>query len=192
MKEKQGKLIIICAPSGSGKTTIVKAVLQQLDHLEFSVSATSRQPRSGEENGRDYYFLQTEEFQKRIDRDDFLEWEEVYKGSYYGTLKSELQRIWDKGNHVIFDVDVEGGLSIKKHYPENSLSVFIKPPSLEELKKRLTGRGTETEETLKKRVEKAEIELSYAERFDLVVVNDDLHKAIGETLENIRQFIDKK
>lgn len=189
MAEINGKLIIICAPSGTGKITIVKALLPEFPGLEFSVSACSRAPRNGEVDGKDYYFLSPEEFKNRIEKGDFLEWEEVYPGSFYGTLKSEVKRIWDKGSHVIFDVDVLGGLSIKKQYPHNSLAIFIKPPSIEELSKRLVGRGTETRESLNKRIEKAELEMSYEPRFDVSVVNDNLQHAIEKTSGLVDTFL---
>jgi len=185
----KGKLIIISAPSGSGKTTIVKEILASGLNIEFSVSAASRQPRINEVNGRDYYFLSVDEFKEKIENDEFLEWEEVYPGSFYGTLKSELQRIWDKGNHVIFDVDVKGGINIKKYSPENALAIFIKAPSIEELEKRLRNRLTDNEETILKRVAKAEYELSFAPKFDKIVVNDNLEKAVKETYETIGAFI---
>lgn len=184
-----GKLIIISAPSGSGKTTIVKQILASGLNIEFSVSAASRQPRSNEINGRDYYFMSADEFRKRIENDDFLEWEEVYSGSFYGTLKSEIQRIWDKGNHVIFDVDVKGGLNIKKHDPEHALAIFIQAPSVAELGQRLKNRLTDTEETIKKRIAKAEYELSFAPQFDKIIINDNLEEAVKETYETIKAFI---
>jgi len=185
----KGKLIIISAPSGSGKTTIVKEILASGLNIEFSVSAASRKPRLNEVNGRDYYFMSVDEFKRKIENDAFLEWEEVYPGSFYGTLKSELQRIWDKGNHVIFDVDVKGGINIKKYSPENALAIFIKAPSIEELEKRLRNRLTDNEETILKRVAKAEYELSFAPKFDKIVVNDNLEKAVKETYETIGAFI---
>jgi guanylate kinase len=191
MTETQGKMLIVCAPSGSGKTTIVRALLNEIDELEFSVSATSRPAREGEIHGKDYYFLTSDEFRSRIDSGEFLEWEEVYKGSFYGTLKAEVQRIWGKGSHVIFDVDVIGGLSIKKQYPDNSLAIFIQPPSIAELKNRLLGRGTETAETLDKRIAKAQFEIGFAEQFDIIIVNDDLQSAINEALEQVRTFLTK-
>jgi guanylate kinase len=191
MKDNQGKLVIVCAPSGSGKTTIVRAVLQEIKELQFSVSATSRKVREGEVHGKDYYFIPEDEFKSRIEKGDFLEWEEVYSGSFYGTLKSEVNRICDQGLHVIFDVDVIGGLNIKKQYPDNALAVFIRPPSIEELRNRLMGRGTETPETLEKRIAKAEYEIGFADQFDLIIVNDVLEQAISETLEQIRRFISK-
>lgn len=187
--ESKGKLIIVCAPSGSGKTTIVKSVLPGIPSLEFSVSACSRSPREGEVHGKDYYFLSEEEFRKKIDEGAFLEWEEVYPGSFYGTLKSEVQRIWNEGKHVIFDVDVFGGINIKKQYPDNSLALFIMPPSVEELRARLTGRGTETPESLEKRISKAEYEMGFASGFDATVVNDDLEMAIALTREIMNSFL---
>lgn len=189
MSDSKGKLIIVCAPSGSGKTTIVKSVLPDISSLEFSVSACSRTPREGEVNGKDYYFLSEDEFRKKIDEGAFLEWEEVYPGSFYGTLKSEVQRIWNEGKHVIFDVDVVGGINIKKQYPDNSLALFIMPPSVEELRARLTGRGTETPESLEKRISKAEFEMGFASGFDATVVNDDLEMAIALTREIMNSFL---
>ncbi len=189
MSEIKGKLIIVCAPSGSGKTTIVKAVLPEIRSLEFSVSACSRPPREGEADGKDYYFLSEEEFRKKIDEGAFLEWEEVYPGSFYGTLKSEVQRIWNNGRHVIFDVDVIGGLNIKKQYPDNSLALFIMPPSVEDLRARLIARGTETPQSLEKRIDKAEFEMGFAPEFDATVVNDDLEMAISLTREIMNSFL---
>lgn len=186
-----GKLIIFSAPSGSGKTTIVKDVLKKIPDLEFSISACSRKPRQNEENGRDYYFLTEEEFRKGIENNDFVEWEEVYLGQLYGTLKSELERIWNKGNHVVFDVDVVGGLNIKKMFPENSLSVFIKAPSIEILRQRLIKRGTENPEQVEKRVNKASYEMSFAPMFDLIIINDILETAIQETIDKIEEFLKK-
>ncbi len=187
-----GQLIIFSAPSGTGKTTILKKILEKGFPLEFSVSACSRPMRKGEINGKDYYFLSAEAFRHKIANGDFLEWEEVYSGSYYGTLKSELERIWQNGHHVIFDVDVLGGVNIKKKYPENSLSIFILPPSIEELEKRLSKRSTETTETLQKRLNRAKMELSYAHEFDIRIVNDDLKKAIKEVEKAITTFIKNK
>jgi len=185
----KGKLIVVSAPSGSGKTTIVRQMLASGLNLEFSVSAASRAPRINEIDGKDYYFLSTEDFKKKIADNAFIEWEEVYPGSYYGTLKTEVTRIWEKGNHVIFDVDVVGGLNIKKQYPENCLSLFVKPPSVAELENRLRGRSTDSEDTIKKRIAKAEYELSFARHFDHIIVNDTLETAIEETYNTIRNFI---
>lgn len=184
-----GKLIIVSAPSGAGKTTLVKYLLESLDSIEFSVSCATRDPRDGEINGKDYYFISSEEFQQKIKNEEFAEWEEVYTGSYYGTLKSEIQRIWAKGNHVIFDIDVVGGINLKKIYPENSLSVFIMPPSVDELERRLRSRNTESEEKLQIRVEKAENELLLAPQFDSVILNDDLEKSKKEIVGLISDFL---
>lgn len=185
----EGKLIIFSAPSGAGKTTIVKQLLAAFPQLEFSVSATSRAMREGEINGKDYYFIPADDFRKKIAENEFLEWEEVYQNQYYGTLKSELQRIWDKGHHVIFDVDVVGGLNIKNAYPEKSMAVFVMPPSFEILKERLTNRSTENEESLKKRLEKAKWELSFADKFDVVLVNDKLEECVGRAVELVEEFL---
>ncbi|MEY4875437.1 MAG: hypothetical protein RL708_586 [Bacteroidota bacterium] len=184
-----GKLIIIAAPSGAGKTTVVKHILQQFPQLSFSVSATTRAMRQGETDGRDYYFLSEQEFKNRIANDEFVEWEMVYVGKYYGTLKSELQRVWNNNQHIIFDVDVEGGLHIKNKYPNNSLSVFINPPSLEVLKTRLTDRNTESAESLNERISKAEHELSFASQFDVVLTNDDLQQTLAKAEQLINDFL---
>ena len=188
-KAMNGKLLIFSAPSGSGKTTIVKRLLGQIPELEFSISACSRPKREGEVNGRDYHFLSVDEFKKRIENDEFVEWEEVYPGSFYGTLKSEVERIWQKGHHVVFDVDVKGGLNIKRLYGQRALAIFVMPPSIEELQKRLDLRGTETPETLAKRVGKAREEMGYTKDYDLVIVNDNLDKAVAETMETVQRFI---
>ena len=188
----KGKVIIVSAPSGAGKTSIVKHVLQYLPELSFSTSATTRTMREGEINGKDYYFLSVEDFKKGICRDVFLEWEEVYANQFYGTLKSEIQRIWDEGKTVIFDVDVKGGLNIKKYFGDKALAIFVEPPTIEELENRLRKRGTETEESLHKRVEKAEYELSFAPKFDKIILNDDLDVAREEMLHTIREFLDKE
>ncbi len=189
MSNTKGKLIIICAPSGTGKTTIVKSVLPDFPQLEFSVSACSRPPRNGEVHGKDYYFLTEKEFRQKIAEDAFLEWEEVYPGSFYGTLRSEVQRIWNNGKHVVFDVDVVGGLNIKRQYPENALALFIMPPSVDELRNRLCERGTENQESMDKRINKAEFEMGFAPRFDATVVNDDLEMAIHLTREIFTSFL---
>ena len=174
-----GKLLIFSAPSGAGKTTVVKHLLTKNFKLEFSISATNRPMRPNEVDGKDYHFLSTEEFQSRISKDDFLEWEEVYKGCFYGTLKSEVDRITEKGNNVIFDVDVVGGLNIKKFYEDKALAVFIQPPSVEELENRLRGRSTDSEEVIRNRVDKFIYELSYAKRFDTIIVNEDVYTSQG-------------
>ena len=160
--------------------------------MRFSTSATTRTKREGEINGKDYHFLSVDDFKKGIKRDEFLEWEEVYANQFYGTLKSEIQRIWDEGKTVIFDVDVKGGLNIKKYFGDKALAIFVEPPTVQELENRLRKRGTETEESLRKRVEKAEYELSFAPRFDKIILNDDLEVARAEMLQTIRQFLDEE
>jgi guanylate kinase len=186
---KKGKLIIFSAPSGAGKTTIVKHLLQSGLNLEFSISAASREKRAGEENGKDYYFITAEEFRNKINQGAFLEWEEVYKDHFYGTLKSEVERIRNKGNHVIFDVDVVGGLNIKKYFGNEALAVIVIPPNVKELEKRLRGRSTENGESLKKRLEKAEYELSFADEFDYQLINDDLVAAKKEAKQLVLDFV---
>jgi len=185
----QGKLIIFSAPSGSGKSTIVNYLINQGVPVEFSISACSRLPRGDEKNGVHYYFLSPEEFQYKIDADEFLEWEEVYKDNYYGTLRSEVERIWAEGKHVIFDIDVIGGINLKNKFTNNALSVFIKAPSIDVLKKRLSDRNTETKSQLNMRLDKAEKEMSYANEFDLVIINDNLEVAQAEAHQKITTFI---
>ncbi len=185
----KGKLIIFSAPSGSGKTTILKEVLKQRNDLEFSISACSRPPRGAEKHEVDYYFLSVEDFKQRIENNQFVEWEEVYDNRFYGTLKSELERIWAQGKHVLFDVDVVGGLNIKKMYPDQALAIFIQAPSVEILKERLIGRNTEDEENLQLRLNKAEEEMSYAPQFDKIIVNDILGEAVDNTAKIIEEFI---
>lgn len=184
-----GKLIIFSAPSGSGKSTIINYLLTQNLNLSFSISATSRAPRGTEQNGVEYFFLTPEEFKQRIANNEFLEYEEVYKDRFYGTLKAQVEKQLAAGQNVIFDVDVVGGCNIKKFYGDRALSVFIQPPSLEELRKRLSGRGTDAPEVIESRLAKATFELSYAEKFDVVIVNDNLEKAQEEALKTIRDFI---
>ncbi|OJX35310.1 MAG: guanylate kinase [Flavobacteriia bacterium 40-80] len=186
---KKGKCVIFSAPSGAGKTTIVRALLEQIDLLEFSVSACSRQPRPNEKNGVDYYFLSAEEFRKKIDNDEFLEWEEVYKDHFYGTLKSEVERIWKDGKAVIFDVDVVGGINLKNKLGEQALAIFVAPPAIETLEERLRIRSTETEDKIRIRTEKARYEMSFAEKFDVVLVNELLEKSIAEAKEITERFI---
>ena len=187
---KTGKLIVFSAPSGSGKTTIVKHLLKQKDlNLEFSVSATSRQPRPHEEDGKDYYFMPLKQFKQHIKNDDFLEWEEVYRDNFYGTLKKEVKRIWNEGKNVIFDIDVVGGLDIKHIYPKQTLAVFVKPPSVEELKIRLKKRKTETDERINMRVAKASIEMATAPQFDEILINNDLVTALNEAHELVKSFV---
>lgn len=184
-----GKLIIFSAPSGSGKSTIINFLLEQDLRLCFSVSATSRPPRGSEQHGVEYYFLSPEEFRRRISNGDFLEHEEVYADRFYGTLKEEVERILERGDNVIFDVDVVGGCNIKKYYGDRALSVFIKPPSIEELRNRLEKRGTDSPEVIDNRIAKAEFELSYMPQFDVVVVNDNLNEAREETLRIVKEFL---
>ncbi len=184
-----GKLLIFSAPSGSGKTTIVRRLLEQFSNLEFSISATSRAPRGVEKNGVDYYFLSAEEFAEAVAADKFVEWEEVYKGTCYGTLRSEMERIWSKGNVILFDVDVMGGIRLKEIFGEDAMSIFVMPPSIEELQRRLEGRGTDAPEVIAKRIAKASFELTKAPEFDKQVVNDDLEVAVAEVAEIVKNFI---
>ena len=185
----KGKLIIFSAPSGSGKTTIVHRLMQIFDCLEFSISATSRAPRGQEVDGKDYYFLTNEEFDSRVAADCFVEWEEVYHGTKYGTLKSEMERIWAKNHTILFDVDVKGGVNLKSIFGENALAVFVMPPSVEELRRRLVGRGTDSAEMIERRVAKAEEEIAYADKFDRVVVNDSLEDAVEECRRMVTDFL---
>lgn len=189
---KKGKLIIFSAPSGSGKTTIVKHLLKQDYGLAFSISATSRQPRPNEKHGVDYHFIPEEEFRNKIEQNEFLEWEEVYSGIFYGTLKSEVERILNAGKNVVFDVDVIGGLNIKKFYGNEALAVFIQPPSIKELKRRLQRRSTETEEKINMRIAKAEKEMSYAGQFDVIIVNDTLEHALQKAGQTVEEFLLKE
>ena len=191
MTKKNGKLIIFSAPSGSGKTTIVRNLLDKDFHMEFSISATTRAPRGTEKDGVDYYFLRPDEFRNKIDNDELLEWEEVYTDKYYGTLKSEVERITSKGNNIVFDVDVVGGLNIKKMYADQAIAIFVQPPSIEELKNRLITRGTDSEEVIQQRLNKAEEELTYANDFDYIVVNNHLEKAIAKTEKLLNDFLNE-
>ena len=184
-----GKIIIFSAPSGAGKTTIAKEILKRIPELIFSVSACSRPMRNGERDGVDYYFLSVEDFKKKIDNNEFLEWQEVYPGSYYGTLKKEVERIWQEGKNVMFDVDTFGGINIKNIYKEKALSIFIKTLTPEILNERLTSRGTESQDSLKKRMDKANIELSHSNEFDKIIINDNLNKAIEEAYTTITEFL---
>jgi guanylate kinase len=185
-----GKLIVFSAPSGSGKTTIVQYLLKQEElNLAFSVSATSRDPRGEEKHGEDYYFISLKEFKTHIKAHDFLEWEEVYRDNFYGTLKTEIERIWAMGKNVIFDIDVVGGLRIKKKFPEQTLAVFVKPPSVDELKIRLKKRKTESEEKINMRIAKASVELATAPQFDFIIVNKDLDVALIEAKNLVAKFI---
>jgi len=187
----KGKLLIVSAPSGAGKTTIVKELLNVIPNLKFSVSATSRSKRDNETDGKDYYYLSVSEFKNKIKNDEFLEWEEVYKNQFYGTFKSEIERIWHDGNHVVFDVDVQGGLNIKKQYKKKSLSIFIMPPSLKVLENRLKARQTESKKTLKARTLKARQEIMQFSNFDKVIVNDDLKSAFNEAKKMVSEFLSK-
>jgi len=185
---KTGKLIIFSAPSGAGKSTIVQHLISNNPTLEFSISATSRQPRGQEVNSKDYYFLTPDEFRKKIENNEFLEWEEVYADTYYGTLLSEIERITQKGHHILFDVDVIGGINIKKRFKSKAISFFVMPPSIEELKNRLIKRGTDTLEKIEMRIAKAEQEMSVAILFDYLVVNDNLSQAISEIETKLNEF----
>lgn len=184
-----GKALIFSAPSGSGKTTLVKYLLQNNSDLGFSISASTRDKRGRtEQDGKDYYFLSPEEFKKKIDSDEFIEWEEVYEGNFYGTLKSEIERLWKEGKNVIFDVDVKGGLSLKKYFGDKALAVFVKVPSLDILKERLKDRGTESEESLSRRLFKAKFEMSFENKFDVVLINEDLEQSLAKAQELYVQF----
>lgn len=188
-----GKAIIFSAPSGSGKTTIVKHLLKSNPELGFSISACTRDKRGREEqNGKDYYFLTPEEFKSKIDQGAFVEWEEVYEGNFYGTLKEEIQRIWDEGKTVIFDVDVKGGLHLKEYFGDNALAIFVKVPSLDILTNRLRDRGTESEESLSRRLYKAKFEMSFEEQFDVSLVNDDIEKSFLEAEALVNGFLNRQ
>lgn len=191
--KNQGKLIVFSAPSGSGKTTIVRHLLKiEKLNLEFSISATSRKKRGDEVDGKDYYFLSAKEFISKIKKEEFLEWEEVYRDNFYGTLKTEVERIWAKGKHVIFDIDVSGGLRIKRKFPKETLAVFVKPPSIDELKIRLKKRKTESEDKINMRIAKASAELATAPLFDVIVENDNLERALNEAEDLVDNFINSE
>ncbi|HKL18936.1 MAG TPA: guanylate kinase [Halalkalibaculum sp.] len=187
--DKEGKLIILVAPSGSGKTTIARKLLDDYSKIRFSVSATTRPPREGEENGKDYYFLSREEFNRKIEEHEFLEWEEFYNGSRYGTLRSEVDKLIESGYFPLLDIEVKGALNVKRQYGAKSVAIFIRPPSLEELKKRLVKRGSENNASLETRLERAEKELTYANKFDFVVINDDLDTAYKQVTTIVESFI---
>lgn len=190
MSDFKGKLFVFSAPSGSGKTTIVRHLLKQEKlGLEFSISATSREPRGKEVDGVDYYFINKEEFIQKVKKEEFVEWEEVYHDNFYGTLKTEVERIWASGKHVIFDIDVVGGLRIKKKFPEETLAVFVKPPDINELIRRLKKRGTESEDKIKMRVAKASVEMALAPQFDTIIRNYDLEVALKEAEELVENFL---
>jgi len=186
----QGKLVIFSAPSGSGKTTLVHHLLDTNGNLGFSISACTRDKRGrSEENGKDYYFLTPADFKQKIHNHEFVEWEEVYPGAYYGTLKSEIERVWSEGKHVIFDVDVRGGLSIKAHYGDRALAVFVKVPSEEILEQRLRGRGTESEDSISRRLFKVKFEMSFQDEFDVILVNDDLETSFQKAQKLVDDFL---
>jgi guanylate kinase len=185
----EGKAIIFSAPSGAGKTTIVRYLLGCNLNLEFSISACSRGKRGEECHGKDYYFLSLEDFKQKIVNGEFLEWEEVYQDNYYGTLHSEIKRIWNNNHHVIFDVDVKGGLNLKKHFGKNALAIFVMPPGIDKLEERLRSRKTENEESIKRRLGTAREELKYASQFDFILVNDDLERACIEALDRVKKFL---
>lgn len=186
---KKGKLIIFSAPSGTGKGTIINHLVKRFPTLEFSISATSRLPRGVEQDGVEYYFISPENFADKVSRDEFVEWEEVYKGSCYGTLRSEMERIWSKGNVIIFDLDVKGGVALKGKFGDDALALFVMPPSIEELRRRLVGRGTESAEVIDKRIAKASEEMSYSVKYDKVIVNNHLEKALEEAEKIVGDFI---
>jgi guanylate kinase len=189
MATQQNKIIIITAPSGSGKTSITRHLMSVFPQLAFSVSAATRPARGTERNGVDYYFISTDNFKEKIQRNEFVEWEMVYEGKYYGTLKSEMDRIWHKNQVPILDIDVKGAIHVQQQYPQQTLSIFIQPPSVDELKKRLEGRGTETSESLAARVNKASYEISFREHFNKVIINDELGRACKEAEEVVGKFL---
>lgn len=188
---KKGKLLIFSAPSGSGKTTLVHYLMKQFPELAFSVSATSRPPRPGEQDGKDYFFMTQDEFKQKIANHEFVEWEEVYENQFYGSLKSEVERLRNEGKTVVFDVDVKGGLNIKKQFGDEALAIFVKPPSLEILEKRLRARSTEDEASLKKRISRAGYEMEFEPKFDVVIVNDKLDEAQKQSVKLVRSFLNK-
>ncbi len=188
-RNPKGKILIFSAPSGAGKTTLVKFIMQKINNLSFSISATSRNKRIGEVDGKDYYFLTTAEFKKRIENNDFAEWEEVYEDSFYGTLKSEIKQIQEAGKTVVFDVDVVGGVNLKKFFGSEALGIFVMPPSLKVLEERLRARSTDNEDDIEIRLNKAEQELEFANKFDTVIVNDDLERVKNETLRIVEKFL---
>jgi len=193
MSSPQNKLIIIAAPSGAGKTSVTRHLLRTLpEQLAFSISAATRPPRNNEKDAVDYYFISVDEFKKRIEHHEFVEWEMVYEGKYYGTLKSELQRIWQQHKAPLLDVDVKGGIHIQQQFPKNSLSLFIEPPSIEELKRRLEARGTETVESVAARINKASYELSFKHNFNKIIINDKLERACAEAGEIVKEFLKPK
>lgn len=191
MQKPDGKIIIFSAPSGSGKSTIVNHLLGKFPRLQFSISATSRSPRGDEQHGKEYYFLTNKEFARRAAADEFVEWEEVYAGTSYGTLRSEVQRIWDASGVIVFDVDVRGGVNLKRIFGDSALAIFIEPPSIEALRQRLIGRATDTPEAIERRIGKAAEELKFAPEFDVVIVNDVLSEALSKAEKLVNEFINK-
>ena len=189
MNHFQNKIIVITAPSGAGKTSITRHLLRQYPQLSFSISAATRPARSYEKHGEDYYFLSTEDFKQKIQHNEFAEWEMVYEGKYYGTLKADLQRIWDNGQCPLLDIDVKGAIHLKQEYPTSSLTIFIEPPSVDELRRRLESRGTETAESLQARVNKASYEISFKDHFDRSIINDDLEKACAAASQLVKDFL---
>ncbi len=189
MASAKNKILIITAPSGAGKTSITKHLMQHFYQLAFSVSAATRQARGMEKDGVDYHFISTEDFKQKIQHNEFVEWEMVYEGKYYGTLKAELEKIWGQNKIPVLDIDVKGAIHVRQQFPESSLSLFIEPPSVEELKKRLQSRGTETAESIAARVNKASYELSFKDHFNKIIVNDDLQKASSKAVEIVQEFI---
>jgi len=191
MDHSSGKILIITAPSGAGKTSVTTHLLQLFPYLTFSVSAATRQPRENEISGVDYYFMTLEEFKLKIQRNEFIEWEMVYEGKYYGTLKSEMERIWSSSRIPVLDIDVKGAIHVQQQFPENTLSIFIEPPSIEELKRRLQGRGTETKESLDARINKASYEISFKHSFSNTIVNNDLDTARQEAVKIVEAFLSR-
>lgn len=188
----KGKAIIFCAPSGSGKTTIVKHLISKYNNLGFSISACTRDKRGrNEENGKDYYFLSIHDFKEKIDAEEFIEWQEVYPGAYYGTLKSEIERMWSEGKNVIFDVDVKGGLNLKKYFKDDALAIYVKVPSMEELERRLRSRGTEDEDSISRRLYKMKFEMEFQDKFDVVLLNDDLEHSLQKAEELYESFVNE-
>lgn len=188
-QRKEGKLVIFSAPSGSGKTTLVRHLIEHFPSLSFSISATSRPPRGAEQHGHDYYFLSAEEFQTKVEQQEFLEWEEVYEGTYYGTLRAEVERLWELGKTVAFDIDVVGGLRLKEYFGNRALAVFVQAPNLEELRHRLEQRGTDSQEKIEQRLAKADLEMQRAPEFDLVIINDQLERAQEEARNALSKFL---